>query len=131
MSDVNLNLPELGQDMKHIHPEHMATCASFTIHPLACCMVPPHGKNLLLHYSLVCQKYFVSNYQTFCKFRKDFNWAKQKSDQKSPPSSPYFVPCNDAADYQFNFFVNILDDIGKTYSQLYTNVSEVQFGLNN
>ena len=28
----------------------------------------------------------------FGKFRKDFNWIKQNSDRKSPPSNPYFDP---------------------------------------
>lgn len=56
--DINLKTPELGLDMKHIHFEHMINCASSRICLVACFMITPNGKNLILYYSIGFQKYF-------------------------------------------------------------------------
>ena len=47
--------------------------------------------------------FFSQTTGRFGKFRKDFNWTKQKSDWKSPPSGPYFDPCSVASKQYISF----------------------------
>ena len=49
--------------------------------------------NYLGVYRIVSQNILSQTTRCFGKFRKDFKRTKQKSDQVSPPSGPYFDTC--------------------------------------